>query len=131
MKWKECAVDVELWDCAGDPKFLDKFAAFTPRSSAVIYVANSELKPETDLDDYQQLFPSLNSNQSSVFVHRGGQASVKKPKFISKILSKSPVVYTSFDMDPEVLKMEFDKLLVNAYTNVLEQGEKEERAIAV
>ncbi|KAI8901128.1 hypothetical protein BC833DRAFT_614196 [Globomyces pollinis-pini] len=80
--------------------------------------------------EQQECFPTIKSNQSLIFMHRTVQT-VSKGKFktSNKILSKSPIIYSSIDLDPESIKIEFDAFLANAYTAFLENNDQEENAI--
>ena len=66
-----------------------------------------------------------------MFAHRIINAPQRnKLKLSNKVLSKAQLAYTCLDQDPEAIRNEFDLLLANAFTTLLEQREREENAIS-
>ncbi|KAI8909589.1 hypothetical protein EDD86DRAFT_190383 [Gorgonomyces haynaldii] len=104
QKWREAVVEaVELWDCSGNPQYLPLFIPFVQRSHA----------------------PGV------IFAHRIINAPQRnKLKISNKVLQKFGIAYTSLDQDPDAIKSEFDILLAQAFTQLLEQKEQEENAIS-
>jgi hypothetical protein len=49
----------------------------------------------------------------------------------NSVLKKSRLVYTSIDENPDSIKAEFDALLAQAYTNLLEQKASDESNISL
>eukprot|EP00842_Homolaphlyctis_polyrhiza_P000749 jgi/Hompol1/1675/HPOL_004881-RA len=47
-----------------------------------------------------------------------------------KTLAKAPQLYTSLDQEPEIIRGEFDQLLMNSYNAMMEMRDREEKSIA-
>ncbi|KAL2911617.1 hypothetical protein HK105_208918 [Polyrhizophydium stewartii] len=130
-KWKELNVEVELWDCSGDPEFHAVWPAVSSHAHGVLFVTSPDIRQDKELDVWPDLFPTIKSNQCAVFVHRPINTPNKgKVKLTHRMLSKAPVLYTSLDQEPEMIRGELDALLQNAYAAMVETREREERQIA-
>ncbi|KAI8929976.1 hypothetical protein BC831DRAFT_441796 [Entophlyctis helioformis] len=131
FKWKELTVEVELWDCSGDPRFHACWPAVSSQAHGVLFVTSPETKQDKELDFWPDFFPLIKSSQCAVFVHRPvNSASKAKVKMTNKVLAKAPILYTSLDQEPEIIRGEFDALLASAYSAMMETKEKEEKSIA-
>ncbi|KAJ3258744.1 Intraflagellar transport protein 22 [Boothiomyces macroporosus] len=130
QKWREANVTVELWDCSGDLNLVDCWRAFSNKIHGAIFVVSADGKNDKDLDPWQEAIGLAKPNQYTIFAHKQVQSGGKtKVKPTNKVLSKSPIVYTNLDQDPESIKTEFDSFLSNIYSVYLENREREENAI--
>ena len=80
------------------------------------------------------MFQTVKCQHSAVFIHQGingtSATSKNKLKLNNKAFSKASITaHTSLDKDPEIIQTEFDNLLANVYSGIIESREKEERSI--
>lgn len=78
----------------------------------------------------QEALPTLKSSQIAIFAHKTSASQKGKAKPSNKVLSHSPIAFTSLDQNPELLNTEFDNLLSSIYTATLEVRDKFESQIA-
>ncbi|KAJ3272170.1 Intraflagellar transport protein 22 [Terramyces sp. JEL0728] len=130
QKWREANVVVELWDCSGEINLVDCWRAFSNKIHGAVFVVSADGRHDKELDPWQEAIGLPRPNQYTVFAHKQAQSGARaKVKPSNKVLSKSPVVYTNLDQDPESIKNEFDSFLANIYSVFLENKEREENAI--
>ncbi|KAJ3092091.1 Elongation factor 1-gamma [Quaeritorhiza haematococci] len=127
QKNKDLEVAIELWDCGGDSKFQNVWPAVSSSANAVIFVYSPDARQEKDLDPWWNHFSFLKETQCAVFAHNILNPSQKgnKPR-LGKAFSKMPVIFTSLDHEADQIKVEFDKLIKNAYTAWSDMKEKDE-----
>lgn len=129
QKLKEVKVSVELWDCSGNPQFHACWSAFASTPSGVLLVFSPDGKQEKELDNWYNFFPTLRDSQFSVFAHKMvTNQSQRAPKVkLAGKLGKLPL--TSTILDDQLIKQEFDNLIINAYNAFNENRDREEQSI--
>ncbi|KAI8805003.1 hypothetical protein BJ742DRAFT_822325 [Cladochytrium replicatum] len=130
---KEVVVSVELWDCGGDPRFYPSWPAVASSAHALLIVTPSDGKQEKELELWHGMFKFLKDPQVLIFAHRlTGEGNTQRDQTKLKLggtsLGSVQVVSTGMD-EVDVIRGEFDRLVVQAYVAWMEQRDREEQSM--
>lgn len=125
----ESNVQIEIWDCAGDPRYEKCWSAFRKDANGVIFVFDSE-ESSTDMDHWVRNFPQrigIPPTQCIAFAHfKSGKpkGSLRPPRGLEKVL-----MFESSLENTSSIHLAFDKLFATIYSNFQESQERAEKEI--
>ncbi|XP_076867913.1 intraflagellar transport protein 22 homolog isoform X1 [Brachyhypopomus gauderio] len=131
---KDTAIEVELWDCAGDFKFEACWPSVMKDSSGVVIVFNPDTPSHLrEIESWHTTFISsqgLQVSQCLLIAHHkpGDGADTSRPQLAPQ-LNKLPLIHSNLEEDPEGVRQSFRKYLGNIAQTLSESQEREEMSI--
>eukprot|EP00002_Diphylleia_rotans_P034198 TRINITY_DN732_c0_g1_i2.p2 TRINITY_DN732_c0_g1~~TRINITY_DN732_c0_g1_i2.p2 ORF type:complete len:137 (-),score=25.70 TRINITY_DN732_c0_g1_i2:386-796(-) len=118
-------VRVELWDVSGDKRFESCWPAIVKDVNGVVIVFNPDNPDdERQLDIWYNRFVEhgrIKESQCIVYAHRPNANRLPSVHLSSQRLSRVQVVGSSFEVEPNSIKVEFERFLVSVVSAVATQ----------
>uniref|UniRef100_UPI0037E91215 intraflagellar transport protein 22 homolog n=1 Tax=Semicossyphus pulcher TaxID=241346 RepID=UPI0037E91215 len=126
--------EVELWDCSGDFKFESCWPALMKDSSGVVIVFNPDVPSHLkEIETWHSMFissQSLQDSQCLLIAHHKPGSGVEDGRLpLASHLSRLPLIHSNLDEEPEDVKLDFQRYLVNVVNTMSESREREEMSI--
>jgi Rab-like protein 5 len=128
------SVEVELWDCAGSPRFESCWPAFWKDTNGVVVVCDpQQTNYSKQIDSWYVQFvqqQGLKDSQTMIVFNMKGPSSPDKVQLkLSPRLSNVSQFVTNLEDDPEALRGEFNRFLSYILGVVAEKRDQEELSI--
>lgn len=125
----ESAVNIELWDCSGDPRYEKCWNAFRKDAVGIIFVYDAE-DPNPDMNPWVRHFlmrMRIPTNQCIAMAHSKSSSSKKTSK-PPMGLERIAIHETSLESSQNI-RLAFEKLFGFLYSSLAETQEREENEL--